>query len=469
MAGCGHVPAAPSQLASLSFDRQVDHAERGQLEVSLNATPQGRTLLATVADVSLYRITLTGNGLSSPIMQTAPAPAGSNGKVSTIFDDLVPGVYTVTVEALDAAGHVIGTTTETVTVVRGKCTVVSLHLKLDPTYVDNRNGSVQVLIDVEDGDIIERPIEPCTPVGGYTPLVPCTPTPIPSSQPTTSPNSERVQLQVDWLWADKQSNLIWAIDVGSSAIAFDPATGTIVHQLLPTVGRINMMAPSALGGVWMRQLGSGLFYRALADGTVLGPYTLPNENELVMTTDSFGNMWLVRPIASEVVKVAPDGTVIGSYPVPSVPRTATGGINGDIYVSCDDGMIRHYGANGSLLNTIPAGGTPGNLQVDLQGNLFATLQNQRTVAKFAPNGAPVATITGFSGYPARFTVDSNNTVWVMAVGISSDLTTRTELHSIAAGTTTPVPTGIGGWGIAADSANHIWVAEDFDWAIKYTP
>ena len=131
-AGCGttaRTPVMPVQLANMAIDRQTDRSELGQLQVDLKTTEQSRKVLATVADVTRYRITVSGNGLTTPIVKTCAAPTGSNGKVSALFDELLPGDYTITVEALDADGNVIGSDTQVATVKKGKCTVVNLHIK----------------------------------------------------------------------------------------------------------------------------------------------------------------------------------------------------------------------------------------------------------------------------------------------------------------------------------------------------
>jgi hypothetical protein len=145
-----------------------------------------RSVRSLVADVAFYRVTLTGNGLPAPMVKQCAAPANSNGKVSVRFDDLAPGTYTMTVEALDADMAVMGSDSQQGTVVRGECVYIDLHIKLQPTEVTSDKGSIGARITVEDGGTVTRPIGPCPENDGFVPIDGSS-CPVPSPTPTPRP------------------------------------------------------------------------------------------------------------------------------------------------------------------------------------------------------------------------------------------------------------------------------------------
>ncbi|MBO9542858.1 hypothetical protein J7643_19895, partial [bacterium] len=127
---------------------------------------------ATKADIKQLRVTLTGDSLASPLVQTA---AFNNGAEFS-FKDLKAGVIAVKIEALDAAGSNIGTANKSgVSVLAGQLTTVSLALKLNPTTVDPNTGLVGIGVTITDGDIVTTPL----PTPSPTPAPTATPEPVP--------------------------------------------------------------------------------------------------------------------------------------------------------------------------------------------------------------------------------------------------------------------------------------------------
>ncbi|MDB5099258.1 MAG: hypothetical protein JWM80_3679 [Cyanobacteria bacterium RYN_339] len=156
----------------------------GAVQVTMSGQVADRAVRSLVSDVAFYRITLTGNGLAAPLVKQCAAPTGSNGKVSVRFDDLTPGTYTMTVEALDANMAVLGSDSQPGTVTPGLCTYIDLHVKLPPTGVGSDNGSLGARITVEDGGTVTGPVGDCPANEGFVPIDGSTcPVPAPTATP----------------------------------------------------------------------------------------------------------------------------------------------------------------------------------------------------------------------------------------------------------------------------------------------
>jgi hypothetical protein len=184
--GCGRQPntltASPTgvSVAPVSADAP------GAVEVTMTGAVADRSVRSLIADVAFYRITLSGNGLAAPIVKQCAAPAGSNGKVSVRFDDLAPGTYTMTVEALDANMAVLGSDSQPGTVAAGLCTYIDLHIKLQPTEVGSDKGSLGARITVEDGGTVTRPVGDCPANEGFV-SIDGSSCPAPAPSPTPRP------------------------------------------------------------------------------------------------------------------------------------------------------------------------------------------------------------------------------------------------------------------------------------------
>jgi hypothetical protein len=166
-AGCG---TKSHMLATTPILVPTGASNSGAVEVTLSGSAPARTVRAVVSDVAAYRVSLTGNGLAQPLVKQCLTPTNSSGKVSIRYDSLAPGTYTMTVEALDASGNVLGSDTQSGSVTAGICTYIDLHIKLAPTLVDNPNGSLGARITVTSGEVTQRPIANCPANEGFTPI-----------------------------------------------------------------------------------------------------------------------------------------------------------------------------------------------------------------------------------------------------------------------------------------------------------
>jgi streptogramin lyase len=418
LAGCGttgQLPASPGALAGLTLDRQLDRTERGQLEVSLNATEQGRKLLATVADVATYRLTVTGGSLSAPLVKTCAAPSGSNGKVSALFDELEPGTYTVMVEALDAAGQVIGSASQSAEVKKGKCTVVSLHVKLDPTYVDNRHGSVQVQITVEDGDIIERPIAICAPADGFVPLDGncATPTPSPSVEPA----------QAFAVGAG------YAIDGDAQGFAYQGA-GAVIRKIAPTgdvvaefpvVGAVYGLEVDPFGNVWSTSNAAGFVSKVNpATGEVVN-IDVGDPNGLSgVDFDGEGNAYVLHHGIHRVLKISQAGVIVASFPIPGSFGASNEVVvtpNGEMWITSDyhRNFVSRLSPTGEVIGQYGNVNEPYGICADSQGNVWVANRALSTVTKFSPNGDLLGSFDiGHASWD--IVADQNDNIWVSPWG-----------------------------------------------------
>ncbi|MEB3195946.1 MAG: hypothetical protein VKP62_01975 [Candidatus Sericytochromatia bacterium] len=104
---------------------------------------QGRRLLATVAQVEALRLRLTG---PSPVEARLDAASLAGGQGYVVIADLVPGSYSLQVDALGAGNAVLGTKREAASVSAGVTTAVAVNLQLDPETVAAQTGGLQALI-----------------------------------------------------------------------------------------------------------------------------------------------------------------------------------------------------------------------------------------------------------------------------------------------------------------------------------
>ncbi len=179
--GCGAgVGTAPSRYAALNTVGEPDFnsspiANTGAIEVVL---VDGYSTQATAADVTQIKVTVVPNG-KPPVSKTVAK--GQNA----VIDGLPAGKAALTIDAMDAAGNLLGTVSKgDVDVVAGQTTSVKLSLKLNPTIILPTTGGLGVEVTLIDGDIITS-----TPTPGptATPTVAPTPTPAPTATPTPTP------------------------------------------------------------------------------------------------------------------------------------------------------------------------------------------------------------------------------------------------------------------------------------------
>jgi streptogramin lyase len=418
LAGCGSVtplPAPSTTLAGMALDRQVDRAERGQLEVSLNATEQGRKLLATISDVATYRLTVSGGNLSVPLVKTCAAPSGSNGKVSALFDELPPGDYTVLVEALDAAGNVIGSASQSAEVKKGKCTVVSLHIKLDPTYVENRHGSMQVQITVEDGDIVERPIEPCAPANGFVSLDGncATPTPSPSVAPTQA-------FAVGTGYAIDGDGQGFAYQGAGAVIRKISPNGEVVAEF-PVAGAVYGLEVDPFGNVWSTSNAAGYVSKVNpATGEVTDIFVGDPNGLSGIDFDGEGNAYVLHHGIHRVVKISQAGVIVSVFPIPGSFGASNEIVvtpNGEMWITSDfhRNFVSRLSPTGELLGQYGHVNEPYGICADSQGNVWVANRALSTVTKFGPNGDLLGAYD--IGHTAwDITVDQNDNLWVSPWG-----------------------------------------------------
>jgi hypothetical protein len=125
---------------------------------------------ALVEEVDSLRVTVTdgaGIQLEQKMFSVSQMVVG---KGRATLASLPAGQATVKVEALDAAGDLLGENQSSVEVVAGQTAVVSVHIKLKPTEKPNANGNVAANVTLEDGDETPAPIETAAPDPVYPEL-----------------------------------------------------------------------------------------------------------------------------------------------------------------------------------------------------------------------------------------------------------------------------------------------------------
>ena len=193
LAGCGSQPGSPTAVtaqglaaAPAAAPAVVDAAvavrgEAGRVEIRVTGLA-ARKLLATTADISRIKVTLSGGPLTEPVVKEVTAAALAGGQGTVAFDAVPHGTVNVAIEVLDAAGEKIGEQAATATVARGETAVVAVALQLVETHVASENGNLALDLAVSDGEIVVDPIaspspRPSTPVLSPAPSPTPTPTP----------------------------------------------------------------------------------------------------------------------------------------------------------------------------------------------------------------------------------------------------------------------------------------------------
>lgn len=141
-----------------------------------------------------------------------------------------------------------------------------------------------------------------------------------------------------------------------------------------------------------------------------------------LTIDAAGNVYTVDPIQYDIRKITPDGTIStlgwGQQGPWSVAVDNTTGFV--YYSSCSSpGNVYQINTSGVTSQVISGLNYPAGLAFDVSGNLFAVIQGDQVVRKFAAgswNATTIAGQTGVGGYvngPASQALFSNP--WGLAV------------------------------------------------------
>lgn len=90
---------------------------------------------------------------------------------------------------------------------------------------------------------------------------------------------------------------------------------------------------------------------------------------------------------------------------------------GDVFASVNDGKVRHYGADGTLLETLDtgAGGITSGLAFDPAGNLYVSNHTQGSITRFSADEGHAASGFGVDlkiKKPEGITFDSSGNLWV---------------------------------------------------------
>lgn len=136
----------------------------GRLEVAIS-WPQGgegsfrlggRILARIPATTTTITLSVTGDGLSSPVVRTYPKPAGGTTD-DTI--ELPSGNKTAVARALDSGGVVIADTSTSFSILSGGSTAVDLNLTVQLHQIafhTNRDGNFEIYVMNEDGTTPSR-------------------------------------------------------------------------------------------------------------------------------------------------------------------------------------------------------------------------------------------------------------------------------------------------------------------------
>ncbi|MDB5100986.1 MAG: hypothetical protein JWM80_5407 [Cyanobacteria bacterium RYN_339] len=183
LAGCGRAPV-PTVASSTATTTAValSVASAGKVEIRV-AGLGGYHVAATTTQVTSLRVTLSGGPLATAVVQTVSAASLSGGHGTIVFADLPPGTVTVTIEALDAAGLVVGTKTASAPIANGSTAVVAVALQLDATHVAAAVGAIAIDVAVTDGDVVVDPVSSPSPRPS-TPVLSPAPSPTPTPEPT---------------------------------------------------------------------------------------------------------------------------------------------------------------------------------------------------------------------------------------------------------------------------------------------
>lgn len=141
--GCTEVNVTQNQYpqGTGTFSRT---GEGGSLGVQIAATDTSNyALLAKASDVDRIVVTVSGGGLTTPLVLTFDEDEVKNGAKAT-FEDLAPGIYTVSAVAYDGNTR-LGSDSENASVEEGQTTTVHLNIVLD-----ENTGDLKVMIGVED-------------------------------------------------------------------------------------------------------------------------------------------------------------------------------------------------------------------------------------------------------------------------------------------------------------------------------
>lgn len=186
-----------------------------------------------------------------------------------------------------------------------------------------------------------------------------------------------------------------------------------------------------------------------------------------------GRIWNANFAGDSVSVSAPDGTPLSppaGYDAgsPTKPQGIAVGPNGDVWVASfgDDSVIRYPGGvpDPRTAQKIRGGGIekPFGVQVDARGHAWVTNgaeSGRGSVTELLPDGTPTRRSPIRGGglrSPQGLALDSVGNVWVGNL-VSRSVTRLLPDGRIAPGS--PIRGSIlGGWGVAVDGDDHVWVA-----------
>jgi DNA-binding beta-propeller fold protein YncE len=186
-----------------------------------------------------------------------------------------------------------------------------------------------------------------------------------------------------------------------------------------------------------------------------------------------GRVWNANFAGDSVSVSAPDGRPLsppGGHTAgrPTKPQGIAVGPNGDVWVASfgDDSVIRYPGGtvDPTTAQKITGGGIekPFGVQVDARGHAWVTngAESARgSVTELLPDGTPARPRPIRGGglrSPQGLAFDSGGNVWVANLGSRSVTMLRPDGRITPE---SPLRGSIaGGWGVAVDGADHVWVA-----------
>lgn len=445
---------------------------------ALRARLAERHVMSTIADIASVTVLVKEANLATQTATLSAAQIASGTATATV-NNLLAGLAAVTVRIFDTTAKLIGSASQTATVVSGQTTNMAFNITLDPTYV-YPNGTIAANITVNNGATIT--VSP-TPTPTPTPPAPAIAT-IPSSASTGS----NITITGSNFDATRAND---AVTINGSPATVVSASTTSLTVTVPsgaTTGKVavTVNGQTATSVTSLQIVTSGT---QLASATVNSPYGI--------AFNSSGNPCVTDYADSKLYVLSASGTVLQSPTTESNPAgiaaNADGllvgaftGANADLFNSAGSSLSNTFAiapgssaavngvasnasgtvswmvqtsggiwkyTSGTLTKTATLSNTPEWPAVDASGSVWVTLSGTGKVTKLASDGATVQGTYSAGSNPFGVAIDSSGNAWIADAASAGTVTKLSNSGSVL-GTYT---VGNTPHGVAIDKNGNVWV------------
>ena len=376
---------------------------------------QARRVQAVVGDVDHLLVTVKAADGAEPTRRIA-ASEFSGSDASVTFGSLASGEATVEVRALSATDQVLGRASVQATVTPGLLTQVDVPLQLNPAYLQNpapvqSPGELSLSASLQDGTFTPAdwrlPFwEPLVDVDFQVPYIPG----ISGWSPFRTVS------------ADADGGILVTME---EAALYAKANGekVVYTHYSPEGGVVDSQ-----GDVWLL---AGGFGPQDARRVTKYPSVLPPDSDYVsipsievslpgdpvrdgIAIDADDQLWVSN--GDQVSKIAPDGQVLGHFAVGGkAGQLEVHKASGEVWVIVDSAELVRLATDGSVLHRTSAAILPGDEMVDLavaeDGHVWVVQRCGNRVVKLAPDGT-LSAVHQAGGFPGAVTVDRDGNAFV---------------------------------------------------------